>query len=299
MTMRDYETQARTAALRQDFEPAGVPGSGWVTFAALMLGLAGLFNFIAGIAAVANSKVFVNDAAFIFSDLNTWGWIVLVLGVVQVLAAMALLSGSEFARWFGIATAGANAIGQLLFVQAYPFWSLALFAMDILIIYGLAMYAGSRLEGGGGRLGGEVALRLSRARRLPFRRGRRAAPVSRSPRLRDRIAARHAALHARRPRIRRGRVDRNARARRRRCRGRGRSDPHVPARLVLAANPGRACRVRAFPPPLRRAPGYRDGMNAAGPTGAIRAAVRGLPRDAPEVYVQGLGSRDPAYMASP
>ena len=144
MTMRDYETQARTAALRQDFEPAGAPGSGWVTFAALMLGLAGLFNFIAGIAAVANSKVFVNDAAFIFSDLNTWGWIVLVLAVVQILAAMALLSGSEFARWFG-AAAGVNAIGQLLFVQAYPFWSLALFAMDILIIYGLAMYAGSRI----------------------------------------------------------------------------------------------------------------------------------------------------------
>ena len=95
-----------------------------------MLGLAGLFNFIAGIAAVANSRVYVDDAAFIFSDLNTWGWIVLVLAVVQILAAMALLSGSEFARWFGIAAAGVNAIGQLLFVQAYPFWSLALFAMD-------------------------------------------------------------------------------------------------------------------------------------------------------------------------
>ena len=149
MSMRDYETQARAAALRQDFEPAGPPGSGWVTFAALMLGLAGLFNFIAGIAAIANSRVYVDEATFIFSDLNTWGWIVLVLAVVQILAAMALLSGSEFARWFGIAAAGANAIGQLLFVQAYPFWSLALFSMDILIIYGLAMYAGSRMPRAG------------------------------------------------------------------------------------------------------------------------------------------------------
>ena len=62
---------------------------------------------------------------------------------------MAFLSGSEFARWFGIAAAGVNAIGQLLFVQAYPFWSLALFSMDILIIYGLAMYAGSRMPKAG------------------------------------------------------------------------------------------------------------------------------------------------------
>ena len=144
MTMGSYESRARAETLRQDFEPPGAPGSGWVTFAALMLGLAGLINFIAGISAVANSRVFVDDATFIFSDLNTWGWIVVVLAVVQVLAAMALLSGSEFARWFGIAAAGVNAIGQLMFIQAYPFWSLALFSMDILIIYGLSMYGGSR-----------------------------------------------------------------------------------------------------------------------------------------------------------
>jgi hypothetical protein len=111
-----------------------------------MLGLAGLLNVIAGIAAVADSKFYVDEAVFVFSDLNTWGWIVLGLGAIQVLAAMALLGGSEFARWFGIGTAGLNAIGQLMFVQAYPFWSLALFSMDILIIYGLAMCGGSRLR---------------------------------------------------------------------------------------------------------------------------------------------------------
>jgi hypothetical protein len=147
--MMDYDdavTQARGATLRQDYGPPGEPGAGWVTFAALMLGIAGIMNVIAGIAAVADSRVYTEEAVFIFSNLNTWGWIVLVLGAAQILAALALFGGSEFARWFGIACAGVNAIGQLLFLPAYPFWALALFSIDVLVIYGLAMHAGSRLR---------------------------------------------------------------------------------------------------------------------------------------------------------
>ena len=81
-----------------------------------------------------------------FSDLNTWGWIILVLGVLQLIASFAIVSGSEWARWFGIVVAGINAIGQLHFVSANPFWAMALFAVDILIIYGLAVYGGKRLK---------------------------------------------------------------------------------------------------------------------------------------------------------
>ena len=115
MGMMDYDdaaTQARGQTLAQDFGPPGDPGAGWVTFAALMLGIAGTFNAIAGIAAIADSRVYGEEAVFIFSNLNTWGWIVLLLGIAQVLAAFALFAGSEFARWFGIACAGVNAIGQ-------------------------------------------------------------------------------------------------------------------------------------------------------------------------------------------
>ena len=56
------------------------------------------------------------------------------------------MSGSELARWFGIVVAGINAIGQLHFVSANPFWAISLFAVDILIIYGLAVYGGKRLK---------------------------------------------------------------------------------------------------------------------------------------------------------
>ena len=81
-----------------------------------------------------------------FSNLNTWGWIVLLLGVAQLLAAFAIVSGSEFARWFGIACAGVNALGQLFWVPAYPFWAISIFAIDILIIYALAVYGGKKLR---------------------------------------------------------------------------------------------------------------------------------------------------------
>jgi hypothetical protein len=82
----------------------------------------------------------------VFSNLNTWGWIVLILGVFQLIAAFSLFGGSELARWFGVLVAGVNAIGQLYYVPAYPIWSLMLFSVDILIIYGLVAYAGHRLR---------------------------------------------------------------------------------------------------------------------------------------------------------
>jgi hypothetical protein len=121
-------------------------GYGWVVFATLMLGLTATWNFFDGIMAISSAHVFVADAKYVFSDLNTWGWIVLILGIVQGVAALMLLTGSEFARWFGIASAGLNAIGQLMFVPAYPWWGVAMFAVDILIIYGLAVYGGARLK---------------------------------------------------------------------------------------------------------------------------------------------------------
>ena len=123
-----------------------VPGTGWVGFASIMLGFAGIWNSINGLLAIGNSRVFVGEQTFVFSDLNTWGWIILALGILQIVAAFAVVSGSELARWFGIVVAAVNAIGQLYYVPAYPFWALSLFAVDILIIYGLTVYGGKRLK---------------------------------------------------------------------------------------------------------------------------------------------------------
>jgi hypothetical protein len=147
-TTQDYDVGRSYSGPPADSGLDDAPGSGWVVFAAVMLGVAGLWNCFAGIAAIADAHVYVANADYVFSDLNTWGWIVLVLGVLQCVAALALLAGSEVARWFGIAVASVNAIGQLMFIPAYPFWGIAMFAVDVLIIYGLAVYGGSRLRTG-------------------------------------------------------------------------------------------------------------------------------------------------------
>jgi hypothetical protein len=125
--------------------PVGPEGSGWVMFAGVMLGMAGIWNTLNGMLAIGKSKVFVGDADYVFGDLRTWGWIILFLGILQLAAALMLAAGSEFARWVGIGVAGLNAIGQLYYLPAQPPWSITMFAVDILIIYGLAMYAGRRL----------------------------------------------------------------------------------------------------------------------------------------------------------
>jgi hypothetical protein len=92
-------TQGYTGADVSGYE---VEGGGWIIFAVSMLGLAGVWNAIQGILAIGDSRVYVGESTFVFSNLNTWGWIILLLGVAQLLAAFAIVSGSEFGRWFGM-----------------------------------------------------------------------------------------------------------------------------------------------------------------------------------------------------
>jgi uncharacterized membrane protein (DUF2068 family) len=117
-------------------------GLGWVIFAGCMLCLVGTLNIIYGIAAISNSKFYVANTQYVFSDLKTWGWILLIVGVIQFVAAFGIWASTEWARWLGVASAGINAVVQMLFIPAYPFLSLALFATDLLVIYGLIAYGG-------------------------------------------------------------------------------------------------------------------------------------------------------------
>jgi hypothetical protein len=112
--------------------------SGWWVFAGVLLLIAGALNTIYGVAAIGNSTVFTASAVFIFRDLRIWGWLSLILGLCEWVAAFSLWSGGEFGRWFGIVVASLNAVGVLLTISTYPFWSLAIFALSIIIIYKLA-----------------------------------------------------------------------------------------------------------------------------------------------------------------
>lgn len=118
------------------------PHAGWVMFAAVMLGLVGILNLIHGIAAVSDSTFFVADAKFVFSGLNTLGWILILLGIAQAVTAFGVWAGWTGVRWVGVAFAGLNAIAQLLVMPAYPLWALSVFALDILVIYALIVHGG-------------------------------------------------------------------------------------------------------------------------------------------------------------
>jgi hypothetical protein len=115
-------------------------GGGWLTFAGILLLIDGVINFIYGIGAIDDSKFFVNNSQYVLGDLNTWGWVILILGTVQVLTAFGLFARNTFARVVGVGFASLAAIAQLLMLPAFPLWSLALFTMNMLIIYGLVSY---------------------------------------------------------------------------------------------------------------------------------------------------------------
>ena len=112
--------------------------TGWWVFAGILLLVAGVLNIIWGIGAISDAKFFVAGQKYIFGSLHTWGWITLILGVIELIAGFSLFSGGGFGRWVGIFAAALAAISALLSIPAYPFWSLAVFALSIIILYELA-----------------------------------------------------------------------------------------------------------------------------------------------------------------
>jgi len=118
-------------------------GLGLIIFASVMLAVIGFFNLLDGIAAIANSHVFIGNAHYVVGDLRLWGWVMTVFGAVQLLAVLGVWAGNQLARWFAVAVVGLNAIGQMFFIPAYPFWSLLIIAADVVALWALCVY-GSR-----------------------------------------------------------------------------------------------------------------------------------------------------------
>jgi hypothetical protein len=118
-------------------------GYGLISFAFIMLNVIAFMNLIYGIAAVSQSHVFVAHAHYVVGDLRAWGWVTIIVAVVQFFVALGVLAGSQVARWLAVAVVGLNALNQMLFLPAYPAWSLVVIALDVVALYGLCAY-GSR-----------------------------------------------------------------------------------------------------------------------------------------------------------
>jgi hypothetical protein len=109
-------------------------------FVAILLLVAGVLNLIYGIAAVSDSSFWAGETRFVFSSLHTWGWITIILGGIQLVAAFSLMGGGLFGRFFGIFAASLGAVGALLDIGGdRPWWAIGVFALCVYCIKGLVV----------------------------------------------------------------------------------------------------------------------------------------------------------------
>jgi hypothetical protein len=116
-------------------------GTGRAMFAATLLGIAGTLNIIYGIGALDDANIFVNDKRYIFSNLHTMGWVLIVLGLIQLTGGFSLFAGRTYGRVLGIIGGSLGAIAALLSIGgAYPWWSLGIFLLCVYVVRGIFIY---------------------------------------------------------------------------------------------------------------------------------------------------------------
>ncbi len=117
-------------------------GTGRVLFAAILLVMLGTLNIIYGFGALDDANIFVEDTRYILDNLNTLGWVLIVLGLIQLTGGFSLMGGGTYGKVVGITGGTLGAIGALLSVGgAFPWWSLAMFAVCLWVVHGLVIYA--------------------------------------------------------------------------------------------------------------------------------------------------------------
>jgi hypothetical protein len=121
-------------------EPSG--WIGWIAFAGVMMLLMGAFHAIQGLVALFQDTYYLvgSEGLVVSVDYTTWGWVHLILGVVVVLAGIALLAGQMWARVVAVILAFGSALVNIAFLGAYPLWSLAMLAVDVLVIYAVTVH---------------------------------------------------------------------------------------------------------------------------------------------------------------
>ena len=114
-------------------------GAGSAIFVAILLLIAGILNVVYGIAAIGNAN-FYDGTQYAFSSLHTWGWVTVLLGVIQLTAGFSLFGGGAYGRVIGIFAASIGAIGSLFAIGGpHPFWAVGVFAICLICIHGLVV----------------------------------------------------------------------------------------------------------------------------------------------------------------
>ena len=116
-------------------------GAGRVVFAAIFLLIVGAINIIYGIGALDDANIFVNDTRFVLDNLNTLGWVLIIVGVIQLTGGFSLMGGSTYGRVIAIVAGTIGAIVALLSIGgAHPWWSLGVFILCVWIVHGIVVF---------------------------------------------------------------------------------------------------------------------------------------------------------------
>jgi hypothetical protein len=113
-----------------------------VTFAAVMMLMVGTFQVIEALTALFRDTYYVvgHNGLLLRVDYTQWGWIHLIIGALLAIAGTGLFSGRVWARVLAVALAGLSALANLVFIAAYPFWSMTVIALDVFIIYAITVH---------------------------------------------------------------------------------------------------------------------------------------------------------------
>jgi hypothetical protein len=113
--------------------------SGWITFAGVAALIAGGYNALSGIAALADDDTLVAQAQEVLYgiDLTAWGWFWLLVGIVQLITGVLILQRNTWGLWLGVAIAGLSAMLTVLVMFVFRLWATAVLAVDFLVLYGL------------------------------------------------------------------------------------------------------------------------------------------------------------------
>jgi hypothetical protein len=121
---------------------------GFTAFAGALMLLVGIFQALAGLAAIIDDEFFVVGRNYAFEvDITTWGWIHLIIGVIVGFAGVAIYSGAVWARSIGVILAILSAVANFFFIPYYPVWSVLIIALNIAIIWALVVYGPEEAEG--------------------------------------------------------------------------------------------------------------------------------------------------------
>jgi hypothetical protein len=125
-------------------------GEGWLVFASIILLIVGFFNVVLGITMVANDEIYLTgpeESVVLVANVDTWGWVMLVVGLLEIMAGFGVISRNQLARWFAIVLAALGAIAHLpVFFGPHPLFSFIVVLLCVLVIYGLAVYGGRAIR---------------------------------------------------------------------------------------------------------------------------------------------------------